>query len=159
VLAGGGASDDPEGELVLEEVRRAAEDDTDIHILLLPGDAHHTINALQRGATFVLQKSIKEGFGLTVSEAMWKKKPVIGGDVGGIRIQVINYHTGFLVNSPEGVALRIRYLLHHQDEMQKMGQKARDFVKDNFLITRHIREYLALIYALTYGKGDRIKLF
>lgn len=159
VLAGGGASDDPEGELVLEEVKRAAEDDSDIHILLLPGDAHRTINALQRGATFVLQKSIKEGFGLTVSEAMWKNKPVIGGDVGGIRIQVINYHTGFLVNSPEGVALRIRYLLHNQDEMQKMGEKARDFVKDNFLITRHIREYLTLIYTLTYGKRDRIELF
>jgi glycosyltransferase involved in cell wall biosynthesis len=91
VLAGGGATDDPEGEIVLREVREAAEEDPDIHILLLPPDAHRKINALQRAADIILQKSIREGFGLTVTEAMWKGKPVIGGDTGGIGLQVINF--------------------------------------------------------------------
>jgi trehalose synthase len=158
VLAGGGATDDPEGEIVLSEVRTAVADDADTHVLLLPGDAHRTINALQRASDFVIQKSLKEGFGLTVTEAMWKKKPVIGGDVGGIRIQVINYHTGFLVNTPEGAALRIRYLLHNQDKIKEMGGKARELVKENFLITRHLREYLTLIFALLHEKKGRISL-
>lgn len=158
VLAGGGASDDPEGEAVLNEVRSAAADDPDLKILLLPGDAHRTINALQRAADIVLQKSIKEGFGLTVTEALWKNKPVIGGDTGGIRIQVINYHTGFLVNTPEGAALRIRHLLHNQQLIDEMGRKAKEFVRENFLITRHLREYLTLIYAILHGKEERIEL-
>jgi trehalose synthase len=158
VLAGGGASDDPEGEAVLAEVRAAAQDDPDIHILLLPPDAHRTINALQRAADFVLQKSIKEGFGLTVAEAMWKGKPVIGGDTGGIRLQVVNHHTGFLVNSPEGAALRIRYLLHHRDHLADMGKKARTFVRDNFLNTRQLREYLTVMVALTHNADDRVEM-
>ncbi|HEX9654125.1 MAG TPA: glycosyltransferase [bacterium] len=158
VLAGGGASDDPEGEVVLNEVRESAKDDRDIHVLLLPGDAHRTINALQKAADIVLQKSIKEGFGLTVTEAMWKNKPVIGGDTGGIRIQVINYHTGFLVNTPEGAALRIRYLLSNRDKLQEMGNKAREFVRENFLITRHLREYLTLIIGLFHPGEQRFEL-
>jgi trehalose synthase len=158
VLAGGGASDDPEGEAVLNEVQLATQGDEDIKILLLPPDAHRTINALQRAASIVLQKSIREGFGLTVSEAMWKNKPVIGGNTGGIRIQVTDYHTGFLVNTPEGAALRIRYLLHRHEKLLEMGQKAHDFVRENFLITRHLREYLTLIYALLYRQGDRIQV-
>ncbi len=158
VLAGGGATDDPEGEIVLDEVRNAAKDDPDIKVLLLPGDAHRTINALQRASDIVLQKSVREGFGLTVTEAMWKKKPVIGGDTGGIRIQVINHHTGFLVNTPEGAALRIRYLLNNRENMEEMGLKAKEFVRENFLITRHLREYLTLIFALLHGKKERIEL-
>src|SRR3990172_9228648 len=140
VLAGGGAADDPEGEAVLAEVRAAAGGDPDIHILLLPADSHRTINALQRAADIVVQKSIKEGFGLTVTEALWKGKPVIGGDCGGIRLQVVNHHTGFLVSTPEGAALRIRYLFHHREKLEEMGRKAREFVRENFLITRHVRE-------------------
>lgn len=158
VLAGGGATDDPEGEAVLNEVQAAAQDDPDIHVLLLPSDAHLEINALQRAADIVLQKSVREGFGLTVTEAMWKGKPVIGGDVGGIRLQVINHHTGFLVNTPEGAALRIRYLLHQPEKIQAMGEKAQAFVRDNFLITRHLREYLTLMVALLHGAQDRIEL-
>ncbi len=158
ILAGGGASDDPEGEVVLNEVRIASGDDPDIKVLLLPGDAHRTINALQRCADIVLQKSLREGFGLTVAEAMWKKKPVIGGDTGGIRIQVINHHTGFTVNSPEGAALRIRYLLQNRDILNQMGEKARAFVRENFLITRHLREYLTLFFVLLYGDQERIEL-
>lgn len=158
VLAGGGASDDPEGEIVLNEVQTAAQDDPDLKVLLLPGDAHRTINALQRASDIVLQKSIKEGFGLTVAEGMWKNKPVIGGDTGGIRIQVVNHHTGFLVNTPQGAALRVRYLLHNRDIMEDMGRKAKEFVRENFLITRHLREYLTLIYAILNGEKERIKL-
>ncbi len=158
VLAGGGASDDPEGETVLEEVRAAAADDPDIHILLLPPDSHRTINALQRNADIVLQKSLKEGFGLTVTEAMWKGRPVIGGDTGGIRLQVINHYTGFLVRTPEGAALRMRYLLHRRDHLQEMGERARRFVRENYLNTRQLREYLALMLGLVLGERDRLVL-
>jgi trehalose synthase len=158
VLAGGGATDDPEGEMVLTEVYAAADKDDDIHILLLPSDAHRTINALQRVADIVLQKSTKEGFGLTVTEAMWKGKPVIGGNTGGIRLQVVDHHTGFLVDTPEGAALRIRYLLYNTDKLEEMGNKARQFVLDNFLITRHLKEYLTLMVSLLYGNNNRIEL-
>lgn len=158
VLAGGTATDDPEGKIVLDEVKDAADDDPDIHILLLPPDAHRTINALQRAADIVLQKSTQEGFGLTVTEAMWKGKPVIGGNTGGIRLQVANYHTGFLVNTPEGAALRIRYLLQQPEKIVEMGRKAKELVHDNFLITRQLREYLTLMVALLYNAGDRIEL-
>jgi trehalose synthase len=145
VLAGGAATDDPEGKEILDDVLEAAGNDPDIHVLLLPHDSHKTVNALQRLATIILQKSTREGFGLTVTEGMWKGKPVIGGDVGGIRLQVANYHTGFLVNTPEGAAHRIRYLLHHRDSLDRMGATAREFVRENFLLTRHIREYLTLM--------------
>jgi trehalose synthase len=158
VLAGGEATDDPEGDTVLQETRAAAEGDPDIHVLLLKPDAHTTINALQRAADVVLQKSTREGFGLTVAEGMWKGKPVIGGDVGGIRLQVVDDHTGFLVRTPEGAALRIRYLLHHRERRAEMGRKAREFVRAHFLLTRHLREYLTVMVALTAGSGDRIEL-
>jgi trehalose synthase len=159
VLAGGTANDDPEGAAVLEEVKAAAADDPDIHILLLPPDAHRTINALQRTADLVLQKSTREGFGLTVTEAMWKEKAVIGGDVGGIRLQVVDHYTGFLVRTPEGAALRIRYLLNRPQSMKNMGVRARRHVKENFLLTRHLREYLTLMLALQHGEHDRVELF
>jgi len=158
VLAGGAAADDPEGEQVLLQVKAAANHDPDIHILLLPADAHRTINALQRLADIVVQKSVKEGFGLTVTEGMWKAKPVIGGNTGGIRLQVVNHHTGFLVSTPEGAALRIRYLLKHQRKLEEMGRKARQFVLENFLLTRHLREYLTLMAAIMHKQKERIEL-
>jgi len=148
VLAGGGATDDPEGEEVLKEVREAAGDDTDIHILLLPADAHKTINALQRISDIILQKSLKEGFGLTVTEGMWKGKPVIGGNTGGIRLQIINHHTGFLVDTPEGAALRIQYLLQNPEKLKEMGIQAKEYVRENFLNTRHLREIMSLFTTL-----------
>ncbi|MBR9975790.1 MAG: glycosyltransferase [Bacteroidetes bacterium] len=158
VLAGGSATDDPEGEAVLDEVHAAANGDPDVKILLLPSDAHRTINALQRASDIVMQKSTKEGFGLTVTEALWKGKPVIGGNTGGIRLQVINHHTGFLVSTPEGAALRTRYLLNHREVLESMGQKARTFVRDNFLLTRHLREYLTLMVILRNDHADRVEL-
>jgi trehalose synthase len=158
VLAGGGAADDPEGEAVLTEVRTAANNDTDVHIVFLPPDAHRTINALQRLADVIIQKSVREGFGLTVTEAMWKYKPVLGGDAGGIRLQVIDHHTGFLVNTPEGIALRLRYLLDNREKLLEMGRKAHHFVRDNFLLTRHLREYLTMMVAVLNNIQDRIEL-
>ena len=158
VLAGGGATDDPEGKIVLGEVRTAARDDPDIHIIMLPPDAPRTINALQRLADIVLQKSLREGFGLTVTEAMWKAKAVIGGDTGGIRLQVVNHQTGFRVSTPEGAALRIRYLMHHPEILLEMGERAREFVRNNFLITEQLRELLTLIVGLIYGTEERIEL-
>ncbi|HUV36664.1 MAG TPA: glycosyltransferase [Patescibacteria group bacterium] len=158
VLAGGEAADDPESKAVLDDVHMAANGDPDIHILLLPADAHRTINALQRAADIVLQKSIREGFGLTVTEALWKAKPVIGGDTGGIRMQVFDHHTGFLVKTPAGAALRARYLLFHRDKLREMGRKAKVIVKENFLLTRHLREYLTLMVTLIHGRGERIEL-
>jgi trehalose synthase len=158
VLAGGGAADDPEASEIIAETMEAAGDDPDIHVLTLPPDAHLTINALQRAADIVLQKSTREGFGLTVSEAMWKGKPVIGGNTGGIRLQIIDGHTGFLVSTPEGAALRIRFLLHHKRRLEEMGALAREFVRDNFLLTRHLREYLTVIVSLANRAEDRIEL-
>jgi trehalose synthase len=158
VLAGGGADDDPEGAAVLAEVRAAAEGDPDIHVLDLPPDAHRTINALQRAADLVIQKSLREGFGLTVTEALWKGKPVIGSDTGGIRLQVFNGHTGYLVNTPEGAAMRMRDLLHRPEKVLQMGRKAKDFVRQNFLITRHLREYFTVMLGLEHAKEDRIEL-
>ncbi|HEY8157319.1 MAG TPA: glycosyltransferase [Methylobacter sp.] len=158
VLAGGTATDDPEGEVVFNEVAVAAGDDPNIKLLQLPPDAHRTINALQRLSDIVLQKSTKEGFGLTVTEALWKGKPVIGGDTGGIRLQVINFHTGFLVNTPEGAALRIRYLINQKQKMQEMGIKSKEFVRENFLLTRQLREHLTLMVSLQHGAVDRIEL-
>ncbi|MGH7407390.1 MAG: glycosyltransferase [Candidatus Methylomirabilales bacterium] len=151
VLAGGGAADDPEGKAVLAEVQAAAGEDPDIHVLDLPPDAHLAINALQRAATIVLQKSTKEGFGLTVAEAMWKGKPVIGGAAGGITVQIIYDVTGYTVNSAEGAAFRIRHLLNNPDVREKMGQDAKEYVRQNFLITRHLRDYLTLMYAVVNG--------
>ncbi|MFO7621551.1 MAG: glycosyltransferase [Bacteroidales bacterium] len=158
VLAGGGATDDPEGEQVLKEVKDFAGDDPDVHILELPSDAHRAINALQRGSDIIIQKSLKEGFGLTVTEGLWKGKPVIGGDVGGIKLQVLNHYNGFRVNTPEGAAMRIRYLLKHRELMEVMGRNAHQFVLDNYLITRHLREYLTLVVSLLLGSEEKIEL-
>ncbi|MEI8189440.1 MAG: glycosyltransferase [candidate division NC10 bacterium] len=126
VLAGGGAIDDPEGKIVLAEVRDAAGQDTDIHVLELPVDAHLEINALQRAATVVIQKSTREGFGLTVAEAMWKAKPVIGGAVGGITAQILYDVTGYTVTSVEGAAYRILYLLSNPEAAARIGRIARE---------------------------------
>lgn len=158
VLAGGGATDDPEGAAVEAEVRAAAGEDADIIVLQLPNDAHRTINALQHAADVVLQKSTREGFGLTVAEALWKGRPVIGGDTGGIRLQVVNHQTGFLVRTPEGAAMRIRYLMRHAGLRRAMGERGREHVRENFLVTRQLREYLTLIHGLVRGGGDRVEV-
>ena len=144
VLAGGGASDDPEGNTVLAEVREAAGADPDIFILELPPVAPLEVNALQRASTVVIQKSLREGFGLTVAEALWKKKPVVASAVGGIPTQVIHKHTGLLAHSVEGTAYQIRFLLSHPDIAQRLGEQGHQHVRENFLITRNLKRYLTL---------------
>jgi trehalose synthase len=158
VLAGSPATDDPEGEIVLNEVREYVSNDPDIYILLLPPFSDRDINALQRIATIVLQKSVKEGFGLTVSEAMWKGKPVIGGTAGGIPLQIIHGVTGFLINSVEGAAFRIRQLLNNPEMARKMGESAREHVRKNFLITRQIRDYLSVWFSIENQGKSMIEL-
>ena len=151
VLAGGSATDDPEGAEVLKEVKRAAEDDPDIKVLELPPWAPLEVNALQRASSVVIQKSLREGFGLTVSEALWKKKPVVASAVGGIPNQIIHKHTGLLAHSVEGTAYQIRYLLSHPEIAARLGEQGHAHVKENFLITQNLKRYLTLFLALQHA--------
>ena len=156
VLAGGGASDDPEGAVVLEEVRQAAGDDPDVILLNLPPWSALEINALQRISTIVVQKSLKEGFGLTVTEALWKSKPVIAGAVGGIPTQVVHKQTGVLVHSVEGCAYQLRYLLTHPEFALQLGKNGREHAKENFLITTNLKRWLVLfqiMLGVTQSRG------
>jgi len=148
VLAGGGATDDPEGAVVLAEVMEAAGDDPDVIILNLPPWSALEINALQQASNIVIQKSLKEGFGLTVTEALWKGKPTIAGAVGGIPTQVIHKLTGILVHSVEGCAYQIRYLLTHPEFAQQLGKNGHEHVKENFLMTTNVRRWLVLFQIL-----------
>lgn len=152
VLAGGGAADDPEGEAVLAEVRELAGNDSDIHILDLPPWSALEINALQRASTIIIQKSLREGFGLTVAEGLWKKKPVVAAAVGGIPVQVIHKHTGLLAHSIEGTAYQIRFLLSNPGIAQRLGEQGHEHVRENFLITTNVRRYLTLF--LHFQKGN-----
>ena len=142
VYLGSPAHDDPEGEVVYREAVEAAGGDQDIHLLMLPPDSHHEVNAFQRAAAVVMQKSLREGFGLTVSEALWKKKPVIGGKAGGIKIQVIHGVTGFLATSPRTAAHYTVFLLREKKIREEMGAAGREHVRRNFLITHQLRRYL-----------------
>jgi trehalose synthase len=148
VLAGGSASDDPEGAIVLKEVLREANNDPDIKVLELPAWAPLEVNALQRASTIVIQKSLREGFGLTVSEALWKKKPVVASAVGGIPVQIIHRHTGLLAHSVEGTAYQIRFLLSHPEIAAKLGVHGHQHVKENFLITQKLKRYLTLFLTM-----------
>jgi trehalose synthase len=148
VLAGGGAADDPEGAVVLKEVQEAAAQDPDIIILELPPWSALEINALQRASTIIVQKSLKEGFGLTVTEALWKSKPTIASAVGGIPTQVIDKHTGALVHSVEGCGYQIRYLLTHPEFGVQLGKNGREHVKENFLMTTNARRWVLLFRIL-----------
>ena len=158
VLAGGGATDDPEGEQVLSEVRQAAEGDPDIHVLDMPPFSDLEINALVRASTVAIQKSIREGFGLTVSEALWKQKPVIGGAVGGIKLQVIDGVTGYLVHSPEGCANRISQLLRDRKLRERMGDNGREHVRQNFLVTRQVKDAILAMLALDHPGESVVNL-
>ncbi len=150
VFAGGTASDDPESEKVLAEVKERAEGNPDIHILLVPPESDVEINALQRASTVIVQKSHREGFGLTVTEALWKAKPVVASAVGGITLQVKNRFTGLLSYGIEGTAYAIRQLLTNPEYARWLGQNGREHVRYNFLITRHLRDYLLLFLALEH---------
>jgi trehalose synthase len=148
VLAGGTATDDPESGDVLEEVRQRAENNPDIHVLLLPPESDIDINALQRAATIIIQKSLKEGFGLTISEALWKAKPVVASAVGGIPLQVRNKLTGLLCYTVEGAAYDLKQLLSNPEYAKWLGQNGREHVKHNFLVTSHLKNYLLVFLSL-----------
>lgn len=151
VLAGGTASDDPEGQIVYEEVKQAAAGDPDIHIILMPHNDLE-VNALQRASTVIIQKSIREGFGLTVTEALWKAKPVVACAVGGIPLQIKHKYSGLLCHSIEGAAFAIKQLLNNPEYAQTLGRNGREHVKNNFLLTRHLRDYLLLFLAVFYDQ-------
>ena len=120
----------------------------DIHILELPPSSPLEINALQRASTVIVQKSLREGFGLTVTEALWKKRPVVASAVGGIPLQVIHKHTGLLAHSVEGTAYQIRFLLAHPELAARLGEQGHEHVRENFLVTQNLKSYLLLLLAL-----------
>ena len=164
VMAGGGADDDPEGAVVLAETRAAAAGDPDIHVIVLPPTAHFEVNALQRAAAIIVQKSIREGFGLTVAEGLWKAKPVIGGAVGGIPEQIVHNVTGKLVHSVDGCAYQLRQLLSDPEQATRLGQYGREWVRQEFLITSNLHRWLTLFNLLGHdedvvplrGSGARV---
>ena len=144
------ASDDPEGWDWYERTVRRAGEDFDIHILSnLNGVGNIEVNAFQRAARAVIQKSVREGFGLVVSEALWKGRPVVAGNVGGIPLQIVNGKTGFLVNSAEECLEKVLFLLHNREEAERMGATGIEYVRDNFLTTRYLRDYLSIFCRLS----------
>ena len=157
LLVGGTADDDPEGAQTLADVKEAAEKNPDIMVLLLPPTSHVEINAIQRSSTVILQKSLKEGFGLTITEALWKGKPVIAGAVGGIPLQITHKYSGILTHSVEGAAYWLKQLLQEPAFGKKLGENGREHVRQNFLLTRHLREYMLLFLSLSH-KGDSVYL-
>ena len=141
VLLGNFATDDPEGEQIYESLCACRDERI---LILTSGDDSALVNALQTRAAVVLQKSLREGFGLTVSEAMWKSTPVIGGNVGGIRYQIEDGVNGFLVSSIEQAAARIVQLLKDKKLRDQMGEKARETIREKFLLPRYVEQYLDL---------------
>jgi trehalose synthase len=141
VLAGNPAADDPEGPAMYERLRACSED----RIIIIAADDPLLVNALQRRARVVLQKSIREGFGLTVSEAMWKKRAVIGGKAGGICHQIIHDHCGFLAGNREEAAACITALLQQPSLRGKLGRRAKARVRARFLMTRLLEDWIDLI--------------
>lgn len=158
VLAGGGADDDPEASQVLNEVKTHAAGEKDIHILELPPFSDLEINALQRASRIIIQKSLKEGFALTVAEGLWKGVPVIGSAVGGIPLQIIHNFTGVLVHSIEGAAYQIRYLLSNPDFAKRLGQFGKELVREKYVTTSHLRNYLLSFIAQQYPEKSIIEI-
>jgi trehalose synthase len=144
--------------VVLNEVREKAGNDPDIHVLELAPTSHLEINALQRASAVIIQKSLKEGFGLTVTEGLWKGKPVIAGAVGGIPLQITHKYSGVLTHSVEGAAYWLKQLLQSPEFAKKLGKNGREHVRDNFLLTRHLREYLLLFLSLDHPDKDVVHL-
>ena len=140
------ANDDPEGEQVLRSVAEHAESDPDVHLFFsphnLPATNDEIVNALQTHSRVLVQKSTREGFGLTVSEGMWKGKPIIGGNVGGIRLQIVDGESGYLVDNARQAGERMAQLLADDELCAKIGRNARDRVRQRFLIPRLLNDYL-----------------
>ncbi len=143
LLIAGMAKDDPEGWIYFEKTARYASDDNDIHLLTdFKGVRDLEVNAFQRASQVMLQMSTREGFGLTVTEALWKGIPVVGRNVGGIPLQIINGSNGYLVNNVNEAAEKTQYLLSHSDEAKSLGINGKQHVKNNFLIVNDLKDYL-----------------
>lgn len=158
LLVGDRAADDPEADVMVEKMHEAAEGDPDIHIVYLRPSIPIEINAIQRGSTIVLQKSIREGFALTVAEALWKRRPVIAGAVGGIPSQIKHTLTGMLVHSVDGASYYIRVLLSHPDMANRLGDHGHDHIREHFLITKLVKRYLLLMLVLDHPGKSHILL-
>jgi trehalose synthase len=154
VLMASMANDDPEGWAYLQRTQEHVGDDPDIHLLSFQRNNDLEVNALQTHCDVVIQKSVREGFGLVVTEALWKGQAVVGGAVGGIPLQVVDGQTGFLVHDVEGCAEKVLYLLQNRDEARAMGANAREHVRWNFLVPRHLRDYLQLFNRLASPAGS-----
>jgi len=146
VLAGGIATDDPEGDRILSQVYEQTKVDENIHVLNLSLENRlenwREVNALQRAATIIIQPSIREGFGLTVTEALWKGKPVIASNVGGISSQIKTGNTGYFYRNPQRTAQKIIYLLDNPRVAERVGKRGRRYVQEHFLITDRITDYI-----------------
>jgi trehalose synthase len=153
VLAGGTATADPESAKVLAEIKERAGNNPDIHILLLPPDGGLEINALQRGSAVILQQSLSKGFGLSVSEALWKSKPVVASAVGGIPLQVKDKLTGLLTFGIEDTAYALRQLLSNPAYARWLGNNGKEHVRHNYLITRNLKEHLMLFLTLDHKEA------
>jgi len=158
VLAGEGPADDPDDIQLLAELQAQAAADPDIHVLPLPPFSDLAINALVRGATIVMHIPLRGESGVTVMESMWKRKPVIGSAVGGIQRQIAGGFTGYLVHSAEQAARRASQLLSDPEKCRKMGENGYLFVRQNFLLTRQVKDYLLVMMALDYPRQDVIFL-
>ena len=149
VLIASMAHDDPEGWEYYEKTARHAGEDYDIYLLSnLNGIGNLEVNAFQRTSDVIIQKSIREGFGLVITEALWKGKPVVAGNVGGIPLQVDNRRTGYLVGGVSECAERVIHLLKNSEIAVNMGNSGKEYVRKNFLITRLLKDYLNLLNSL-----------
>jgi len=157
ILAGGMASDDPEGERVLAKIYEDTKYDENIHVLNLSLanrlENWMEVNALQRAADVIMQPSTREGFGLVVTEALWKGKPVIAAEVGAIPLQLRDGETGYFFDTPHNTARRVLYLLRSPDEAAILGKRGREYVKEHFLMPDRIADYLMTIDMNMNGIG------
>jgi trehalose synthase len=148
-LVGSMALDDPEGWAIYRDIQQATRDDADVHVFTnLTGVGNIEVNAFQRLSQVVIQKSIREGFGLVVSEALWKGTPVVAGRAGGIPLQLLDGAGGILVDDVEGCADRTLWLLQHPAEARALGARGREVVRQRFLLTRLIADELLLYKAV-----------
>jgi len=156
LLVGNRAADDPETDKIYAQVKEAAAADPDINALMVE-DIPAEINAFQRVSSVLVQKSIREGFALTVSEALWKAKPVVASAVGGIPLQIKHRYSGLLCHSVEGAAFAIKQLLNAPEYAETLGRNGREHIRQNFLLTRHLKEYMLLFLSL-YNKDNVVTL-
>ncbi|MCG3175222.1 MAG: Trehalose synthase [Candidatus Omnitrophica bacterium] len=157
LIVGAPADDEPGGEDVYDRIREEIRHDPLIHLLRLPHTRHAEINAIQRASAVILQRAHREGFGLTVTEALWKGRPVIASPVGGIPLQISHRKTGLLAHSDEGTAYWIKQLFQDPGMAVQLGENGREHVRRCFLATRQLRDYLLLFISLE-SPGDQVSL-